>query len=175
MRCRTEDPDGAVASLARSLVGLHAIRTPRREGNAREPNRLYCRCHRHHRRSSVVLRIAVEKRTRSAQCASARVCKHRCKRHVPARHMRIAEEAAAFRPSSAPYSLISRGLSAAKGLGNTMRSTADIPVALCGMVGLQRSRYLAYRATSNAIVHRHSAFAFSCGCFAETGTAGTGR
>ena len=30
-------------------------------------------------------------------------------------------------------------------------------------------------ATSNAIVHRNSAFAFSCGCFAETGTAGTGR
>jgi hypothetical protein len=43
------------------------------------------------------------------------------------------------------------------------------------MVGSQRSRYLAYLATSNAIVHRKSAFAFSCGCFAETGTAGTGR
>jgi hypothetical protein len=37
------------------------------------------------------------------------------------------------------------------------------------MVGSQQSRYLAYRATSNTIVHRKSAFAFSCGCFAETG------
>jgi hypothetical protein len=80
-----------------------------------------------------------------------------------------------LRPSPAPYSLIARGLSAAKGMANTVRSTADIPVALCGMVGSQRSRYLAYRATSNAIVHRKSAFVFSCGCFAETGTAGTGE
>jgi hypothetical protein len=45
----------------------------RREGNAHEPDCLYCRCRRHHHRSPVVLRIAVEKRTRSAGCASARV------------------------------------------------------------------------------------------------------
>jgi hypothetical protein len=46
------------------------------------------------------------------ECASARVCMHRCKRHVPARRVRIAEETAVFRPSPAPYSLIARGLSA---------------------------------------------------------------
>lgn len=149
-------------SLLVCLVGLHAIqrsKSPRCEGNAREPNRLYCRCHRHHRRSPVVLRIAVEKRTRSAECASAGVCMHKCKRHVPVRRMRIAEETAVFRPSPAPCtpcSLIARGLSAAKGLANTVRSTADIPVALCGTVDSQRSRYLAYRATSTAIVHRKS-------------------
>jgi hypothetical protein len=64
VRWRTDYP-GGVGSVDPLLcrVALRAILPPR-EGNACEPDCLYCRCHRHHRRSPVVLRIAVEKRTR---------------------------------------------------------------------------------------------------------------
>ena len=64
MRWRT-DYLGGVGSVDPLLwrVALQAILPPR-EGNARESDRLYRQCHRHHRRSPVVLRIAVEKRTR---------------------------------------------------------------------------------------------------------------
>ena len=58
---------------------------------------------------------------------------------------------------------------------HTFTLTNQQQIPLHELVGSQWSRHLACLATSKTIAHRKSAFAFSCGCFAETGTAGTGR